>query len=894
MTDFLTVLTHSHSRLAKRWLADGTISGYDETKNYTVSELPVADIAALSAALSGLERKSSSAVIRGKFKGDAAAAVIDSAEHKPGLARKIMGLYDDVPHHWVLIEVDKFTPVADPVLDPVIAITEYVTSVLPSAFQDISYHWQLSSSAGHPDNAGRLKVHLWFWLSTPTTSIDLKAWAKSAPSVVLDTSVFNPVQFHYTSTPLFAEGVSDPVPRRSGLVDGLFGDAVDLDLAVSPASPGTALAVWDDDLLGLSPTLGWTLGFAREVLMDLNADCDRATWVNDLAALHHEMGGREDALDLAVEWSETASKFSSRKDVEDRWASFGKYRGGTPMTGRWLLKRRTECNTQLKYTARVEWAKLITEATEEFIVREKVCPQIVKDTRLDDMGREALAQLLVDAFKRLGTKYPIAECRKLVAEKRQQKDRGADVPTWAEPWVYVTDDDKFFRPDSEEWLTTQGFNAKFSRELPTDEDGNITTSAAFVALNVFGIKTVTRALYLPWATTATFIHSGVECVNTYRPSSPPTPVVHLSAADHEVVRLIIRHIELLGGGRHEIVTTMLNWMAHNVQHPGVKVRWSPLWKGIEGDGKTVIGSLMSAVMGRPNVKNVTPKVLGTDFTGWAQGSAVVVLEEIRLTGHSRHDILNALKPFITNDSIEVHPKGKDTIEVINTTNYLAFTNFVDALPLSDTDRRWWIVFTPFASSDEMEAAVRKWAPDLGTYFTLLHDAIQKHPAVLRRWLLDYKISATFRPNGRAPMTDEKAVMIGLGVSEEEDAVREILDTCEASAVPGDERSAIRGVTPDLFSSRCLGDALLISDSDISINTSARNRLFSKMGFTRMAKKVKWDGEAHAIWVRGMRRLEPDDVRQILMKTIVKNCNEDIFDENTANSVQKGSDLDDLF
>jgi hypothetical protein len=656
----------------------------------------------------------------------------------------------------------------------------------------------------------------------------------------------------------------------------------------------TEVAIWDDDLMGLSPTLDWSLEHAREVMLDLNADCDRATWVNDLAALHHEMGGSDEALELAVEWSQSAGNFDSRKDVEDRWASFGKYRGGTPMTGRWLLKRRQECKAHLKYDARADWLKQIAASTEEFHVREKLCPQIARDDRLDDLGKEALAQALLDCFKRLGTKYPIAECRKLLVEKRQQKDRDADMPPWAEPWVYVTDDDKFFRPDSEEWLTTQGFNAKFSRELPTDENGNLTTTAAFVALNVHGIKTVTRALYLPWSTTATFLHSGVECVNTYRPSSPPTPVAHLSAADHEAIRVVTRHIELLAGGRREIVTTMLNWLAHNVQNPGIKIRWAPLWKGIEGDGKTVIGSLVSAVMGRPNVKNVTPKVLGTDFTGWAQGSAVVVLEEIRLTGHSRHDILNALKPFITNDSIEVHPKGKDTIEVVNTTNYLSFTNFNDALPLTDTDRRWWIVFTPFANSDEMEAAVLRWAPDLGTYFTTLHDAIQKHPAALRKWLLDYQISADFKPNGRAPMTDEKAVMIDLGVSDEELAVREILDNSEASDTPGEVRAATRGVTPTLFSSRCLGDALMLADNDVTINGMARHRLFSKMGFTRLSKKVKWDGDAHVIWAKGVIKLEPDYVRQVLGKTVSKNWGEGESDSQTAQIEQKGSVYDDLF
>jgi hypothetical protein len=35
--------------------------------------------------------------------------------------------------------------------------------------------------------------------------------------------------------------------------------------------------------------------------------------------------------------------------------------------------------------------------------------------------------------------------------------------------------------------------------------------------------------------------------------------------------------------------------------------------------------------------------------------------------------------------------------VINTTNYILFTNDKNAIPVEDTDRRYWIVFAPFPS-----------------------------------------------------------------------------------------------------------------------------------------------------------------------------------------------------
>jgi len=857
LTDHVTILSHSHSRLAKLWAADGTIKPYDDTKNYSVRTEHVADINALSALLTSLEPASRSGVIRGLFKGDVAASAIDPEHHKPGLARKIKALYDDAPLHWVLIEVDKFKSIADPVREPVAAITEYIRAHLPPEFFDRSYHWQLSSSAGHPSAAGNLKVHLWFWLAEPATSDDLKRWAETQ-QIAVDKSVLNSVQFHYTAAPLAEPGVVIPVPVRSGLESGLFGDEVSIDFGRA-APMSTALAPWEgdaDDLLSLTSTLDWSIEHARSVLFTLNADSDRATWVNDLAAFHHETHGTPEALEIAVEWSQQAANFADRKDVEDRWTSFGKYRG-TPMTGRWLLKRQGECQVQLKYDAKGEWAEKIKAATDEFTLREKVCPQIVKDGRLDDMARESIAQMLFDTFKRLGTKYPIAQCRKLLVEKRSAKQGGLSaLPEWVQPWVYVTDDDKFYRLDSEEWLTMQGFNARFNRELPTDEDGAMAKSAGWTVLDDMHIPSVTKALYLPWAAPK-FDLEGVACVNTYRPSAVPQPVATLSPEGRAAVSVVRQHLNLIAGGRQEVVATMVDWLAHNVQHPGVKIRWAPLVKGVEGDGKTLLGSLLAAVMGRVNVRNVSPKVLGTDFTGWAEGSCVAVLEEIKLTGHNRYDILNALKPFITNDSIEVHAKGKDPRDAINTTNYIAFTNYQDALPLTETDRRWWIVFTPFTSSSEMARAVAPLSANLGLYFDRLHEAIQQHPAELRRWLLDHSIGTTFKPNGSAPATDEKARMISASTSEEEDMVRFILEDGEGR----------KGVTPTVFASRLMRRELLSLDSSLEINTTAGNRLFARCGFSKLPKKVKWDGEAHTVWVRGSGSMSTDEVRTLLDQTL---------------------------
>lgn len=658
-------------------------------------------------------------------------------------------------------------------------------------------------------------------------------------------------------------GLTDTVCDLTPEVHALYRQRFGSDGALVVQSDGDV-----DDLLGLSATLGWSMDTAREYLFDCDPGAGRETWLKALMAIHHELSGSPEALDLVDEWSGQSPKYGGRDDVVARWRSFGKGSGASVITGHWLLKWRGECLVHQKYAAVEDWKKEISQATDEATVREKVCPKITVDMRLDDLAREALAQLLVDTFKRMGTKYPIGSCRKMVAEKRQEKT-GSTLPKWLQGWVYVTDDDKFYRMDSDEWLSMQGFNARFNRELPVDEDGERAADAVRFANEICQVPTVTRGLYLPWAD-STFSVEGVQCVNTYRPSSTPVAVPELSLAGAQARAVVIKHLELLCGGRTEIVRTFINWMAHNVQHPGVKIRWAPLIKGVEGDGKTVLGNLMGAVMGNSNVRNVSPKVLGTDFTGWAEGSCIVILEEIKLTGHSRYDILNALKPFVTNSTIEVHRKGKDGHDAMNTTNYIAFTNYADALPLTETDRRWWIVFTPFADKTELAAAIGGGAVSvvLGTYFDTLFTLIQQNAGELRRWLLDHPIDADFQPNGSAPMTDEKAVMIGMSVSEEERAVQDIL-----------EKGGV-GITRKIFASSYLSNEVLLGNNDINLATSAWSRLLGKMGYTRLPKKLKWRGKTEIIWVKGHVEIPLKKVRQVL--------------DETVEGETESSQLDDLF
>lgn len=607
-------------------------------------------------------------------------------------------------------------------------------------------------------------------------------------------------------------------------------------------------------LMAITQPVGMTHAQIAALLADLPTDLDYDTWLGVGQSVHQETQGSDEGFRLWDNWSRLSPKYTTEEYGRQRWKSFGRYTG-PQRTMRSVAKMAADERAKKKYVVADQWRAKIAECASEFELRERLCPQIVRDDTLGEEEREKLAHALSERFRGLGTKLPIGACRKMVQPHRAAKARSEDdLPDWARGWVYVTDDDKFYNPDTNSWLTLQGFNATFNRFMPTDESGEPIALASWTCLNQYGLPSLKAAMYLPWAAER-FEWEGAWCVNTYRQASVPQAADSIGPEGHKAIETVKRHLRLLCGDRPEVIETYIHFLAHNVQKPGVKIRWAPLLKGIEGDGKSLIGTLLACVMGRPNVKNISPKVLGTDFTGWATGSCVAVLEEIKLHGHNRHDILNALKPYVTNDSVPVHKKGKDEFDIHNTTNYIAFTNYADALPLTDTDRRWWIVFTPFASEAEMAAAIRDLGfASTGAYFDELHDAINLHRAQLRRWLLDVVIPSSFKPNGRAPATEEKALMIAMSSTAEEEIVREII------------AEAPLGVSGRVLSSSCVTTALLHRDTEVVLQTTALNRVLTKLGWTKVPKRLKWREQAHTIWIKGRMSVDPDVLRAELDAT----------------------------
>lgn len=484
---------------------------------------------------------------------------------------------------------------------------------------------------------------------------------------------------------------------------------------------------------------------------------------------------------------------------------------------------------------------------------QRVAAAIGRNKQLSNIDRELLANTWQAQFKGVsGHRLGIAEVRKAMAPHRAASVvEEESMPTWCAGWYYITHNDQFYRYGSSQWVSTQGFNALFQREIAPDEDGR-RPSANRVALDDYRLPVVEVGIYAPHLSER-FNLSGRECVNTFMPDSMPGVGLPPGEEGQRAVGLINRHIWNICGRRPAVYQGLLDWLAWCVQNPGLKVRHSPIIKGIEGDGKTVLLTLMATCLGQANVRSVTPQVVMSQFNGYAEGVCAVGLEEVRMTGHNRYDAMNALKPLITNDTVDIHKKGQDSYNALNTVNYLAFTNHGDALPVGATDRRWFVVFTPWASKAGMEEA---FGASAETYFDDLHGALEHHPDALRYWLQNHQVSSKFNPNGAAPSTPEKTAMSQADMDDADEVVQELI----RAGGPGynqhivSTRHITAAMTGEEFGNRPTGFEVP--------KGRALAKILQKLGYTR-ASRVKWDGEACRVWVRG---LPLDDV-EVLRKSL---------------------------
>ena len=236
------------------------------------------------------------------------------------------------------------------------------------------------------------------------------------------------------------------------------------------------------------------------------------------------------------------------------------------------------------------------------------------------------------------------------------------------------------------------------------------------------------------------------------------------------VDLFTAHMKKLFPDPNDYAVIMA-YMAAIVQYQGVKFQWCPVIQGVEGNGKTLINRCLEHAVGSrychyPNAADLAGG--GLKFNGWIENVIFVAIEEM-YTGHARFDLMDAMKPMITNDMLEIQRKGADQYTGKIVANFIMNTNHKDALKITYDQRRYWMNYTAQQTRGDL---VRDGMDS--HYFSRLYDWLKKEDgyAMVTDYLHTYAIPDELNPAGicqRAPgsTSEMEAVYTSLGPAQQE-------------------------------------------------------------------------------------------------------------------------------
>lgn len=504
-----------------------------------------------------------------------------------------------------------------------------------------------------------------------------------------------------------------------------------------------------------------------EMYLDLLSDdyfTDDGKWHKVGMAIAHQYSDSEEGYKIFDEFSKRSLLNYDEIQNRTRYKSF-RNRPKNPITFAYVIKAAG---------GKAAISQKLVKSISEKVVEAKTTGELkehmseIANSKLDSLAADVLLKSVQKQYEVITkNKVSLPAVRKEIRKLRKEKKSGDFV----DDYIYVTAHAIYLERESKAKMVGQAFNVKHNRETPADTNGDPQTACRYADNN---IEIVHDTMYHPQALIANgdpiFERSGQTYFNTY---TPPR-IKRVPAGTTNAVDVICQHIaHLLPNPTEQDI--VINYLAHNVQRPGVKIPWGILLQGIPGDGKSAFAVMMAYLLGDENTRTLDPRELLTSFTGWAVGQVMTFVEEVLIGGKSKYDTMNAFKPYVSNETVPVTRKGEDPTTAINTTNYFLFSNYQDAIPIDDGDRRYAILFSQWQNPERL-AAFQMENP---TYYEDLYNTIRNNPGELLDWLMTHDIPQEFLSMQRAPVTDARRRAIQLskstGHEQVEDALEEFAD-----------------------------------------------------------------------------------------------------------------------
>lgn len=503
------------------------------------------------------------------------------------------------------------------------------------------------------------------------------------------------------------------------------------------------------------------------------------TWTNVGMALWHQYDGSGRGLELWHEWSELSDKYQPSA-LEEKWPTFdGRDKGRQPMTARYIIKLAQEAEAELQKNLLVDFKSKLNTA-QDLTELVAVCNEIKKHD-FASPERNSLRGVVQAVFKRIeNTSLSVADARNMIRPEKAEIDRTR--PDWLDGWCYISGENLFFNTTTRACMVEKAFNTTFSRNLLTRQDvlegrasPEILPSDA--ASNVYQIDAVDGRRYIP-GEDSFFRMDGQRFVNMFSETAFPTVPKKLNLVEIEAQRTVLDHVANLISDERDrcLFLSFLAYVVQTMKRPN----WAIFLQGVQGDGKTLFAELMASALGSVNVGIVDPKALEEQYTGYAEGHLINFIEEVKLHGQNKFDVINRLKPYVTNSTAVIRRMRVDHYMIPNVTAYVFMSNYPDGLPIIKGETRYLPIMSRFQDPDVL-ASFSAADPE---YFDRVFAAIHDHPGAMRKLLLDYELHPEFSPTKRAPHNLTRDYVAELNESDEVRSIKNAMEDADGPDMNG--------------------------------------------------------------------------------------------------------------
>lgn len=157
-------------------------------------------------------------------------------------------------------------------------------------------------------------------------------------------------------------------------------------------------------------------------------------------------------------------------------------------------------------------------------------------------------------------------------------------------------------------------------------------------------------------------------------------------AKEEDVQFIFDHLAMVWG--KQVLEYVLDWLAYYIKYPGLNPKKSLLIKSLEGLGKGAMIDLLVLICGSQYIllcEQVDVYVFGP-FNQLLEGILFLGLDEMELSIAKKY--AGRLKNMITNNEIQINPKGSKPYRVPNRLHIVSFSNNEWPWCISESNRRY--------------------------------------------------------------------------------------------------------------------------------------------------------------------------------------------------------------